>query len=143
MTENVSGRVGMGTGCFEELQKIVIIDVDRDHVFLVGMADQNAPHNLLSNKAVGRHGQPCLNASAATARCGVLQTERGTILMPRDEADYAAEWCIALAQEIVEAERAVIAGKSIPVSFTLTGEWVWERFRNLEAGLRSNGASRE
>ena len=63
--------------------------------------------------------------------------------MPRDEADYAAEWCIALAQEIVEAERAVIAGKSIPVSFTLTGEWVWERFRNLEAGLRSNGASRE
>ena len=50
----------MGTGCFEKLQKIVVVDVNRNHVFLVGMADENAPHNLLSSNAVGRHGQPLL-----------------------------------------------------------------------------------
>jgi hypothetical protein len=74
--------------------------------------------------------------------CQVVRENRGTSLMPVNEAEFATEWCIALAQEIVEAHRALAAGKPMPTSVASTGGWVWERFRNLEAGLRSNGALR-
>ena len=74
--------------------------------------------------------------------CGVVQSQYGTELMPLDEAEYACEWCIALAQEIVDAEIAVRAGKRIPDSLEATRFWVWERFKFLETGLRSNGLPR-
>src|ERR1700675_778975 len=54
------GRGPMSTGCFQKLQNIVVVDIDRDHVFLVGMADENTSHHLLSNKAVSRYGQALL-----------------------------------------------------------------------------------
>jgi hypothetical protein len=63
--------------------------------------------------------------------------------MPLDEADYATDWCIALAEEIVKAQRQVKAGKEIPTSFDLTRQWVWQRLQNLDAGLHSNGTQRE
>lgn len=75
--------------------------------------------------------------------CNVVQAQRGTDTMPLEEADYATEWCIALAQEIVKAQRELAAGKGMPTSLTYTGEWVWERFRNLDAGLCSNGIPRK
>lgn len=75
--------------------------------------------------------------------CQVVQTRRGTTLMPLDEADFATDWCIALSQEIVEAQRALTAGRPVPSSLPLTRRWVWERFHNLESGLRSNGMPRE
>ncbi len=59
-----------------------------------------------------------------------------------DEAQYAVEWCIALAQEIVDAELASRNGKTISSSLDFTREWVWDRFCNLEAGLMSNGVKR-
>lgn len=59
-----------------------------------------------------------------------------------DEAEYAIEWCISLAQEIVLAEKASRAGEPRPYTFAATREWVWRRFSNLEAGLMSNGVTR-
>lgn len=59
-----------------------------------------------------------------------------------DEGEYAAEWCILLAQEIVDAELAFRRGGTPPTSLESTREWVWERFGNLQAGLRSNSTPR-
>lgn len=59
-----------------------------------------------------------------------------------DEAKYAVEWCIALAQEIVQAEEAMRDGRPVSYSLQATREWVWDRFSNLEAGLMSNGIKR-
>jgi len=42
--------------------------------------------------------------------CQVLQTQRGTELMPLDEAEFATERCITLAKEIVEAQRRLTTG---------------------------------
>jgi hypothetical protein len=74
--------------------------------------------------------------------CLVLQTNRGTELIPTEEAQYALEWCISLAQEIIDAEIAIRSGKKVSISLNLTREWVWNRFKNLEAGLASNGLKR-
>jgi hypothetical protein len=67
----------------------------------------------------------------------------GTDAVFGNEAEFAIEWCIILAQEMVEAERAARNGNS-PTSSQLesTRQWVWERFRNLECGLLSNGVPR-
>lgn len=61
----------------------------------------------------------------------------------KDEAEYAVEWCIALAKELVDAERAARLGRlEVHYSLEYTREWVWERFNNLERGLMSNGIAR-
>lgn len=60
----------------------------------------------------------------------------------RDEAEYAAQWCISLAREIVIAERAYKAGEAPSHMLEHTLEWVGERFGNLEKGLMSNGVAR-
>lgn len=61
----------------------------------------------------------------------------------RDEAEAATSWCISLAQELVDAERASRAGKQPDVVLlNHTRQWVWERFSNLELGLMSNGVER-
>lgn len=57
----------------------------------------------------------------------------------RNEAEYAVEWCIALAQEISDAELAFRNGESPSPALAVTRVWVWDRFRNLEEGLVSNG----
>jgi hypothetical protein len=59
-----------------------------------------------------------------------------------DEAGYAIEWSIALAKEIVDAEIAFRNGAVPSYSLESTREWVWDRFRNLEKGLMSNGIKR-
>ena len=75
--------------------------------------------------------------------CQAVNTQRGTAAMPMDEAGYALKWCISLAQEIVEGQRAIAARKPLSHSFTMTREWVWENLCNLDAGLRSNGTPRK
>jgi hypothetical protein len=75
--------------------------------------------------------------------CSVLQTQQGTHSMPLDEAKYATEWCIALAQEIIKAQREIASGKQISTSLEFTQQRLWGRLRNLDAGLRSNGTRRE
>lgn len=74
--------------------------------------------------------------------CQVLQTQRGKREMPLDEADFAVDWCIALAEELVAAELALREGLKPSVKLEGTRGWVWGRFRCLEAGLRSNGLPR-
>lgn len=63
----------------------------------------------------------------------------------RDEVEFAKEWCIALAEQIVNIERAFRAGtlRETDDMFVATQLWVWERFENLEKGLKSNGAIRQ
>ncbi len=75
--------------------------------------------------------------------CRAVQTRHDTKFMPLDEAEYAIEWCIALAQEIINAELALRTGKTVSDSLATTRYWVWDRFKNLEGGLRSNGLSRD
>jgi hypothetical protein len=74
--------------------------------------------------------------------CSTIITQQGTKTLPVDEAEYASEWCIALAQEIVDAEFAHRSGGAIKPSLAATREWVSERFANLDAGLMSNGLPR-
>jgi hypothetical protein len=62
----------------------------------------------------------------------------------KDETKYAIDWCIALAQELVDAERASRTSAPFdPTKLEYTRQWVWERFGNLERGLMSNGVKRE
>lgn len=75
--------------------------------------------------------------------CQAVQSRHDATHMPLDEADYALDWCIALAQAIMDAELAFRSGERIPDSLAATRHWVWDRFNNLEAGLRSNGTPRK
>jgi hypothetical protein len=59
-----------------------------------------------------------------------------------DETEYALEWCIAIAQEIIDEELAYRLGRvGNPLSKEIK-KIAWERFDNLEAGLMSNGVPR-
>lgn len=63
----------------------------------------------------------------------------------RDEVEYAKDWCIRLAEQLVLFERAVRSGKApgeLPFTLEHTRQWVWERFDNLNKGLMSNGVRR-
>lgn len=61
----------------------------------------------------------------------------------KDEAEAATSWCISLAQELIDAERATRVGRAFdPTMLNYTRQWVWERFSNLERGLMSNGVER-
>jgi hypothetical protein len=64
----------------------------------------------------------------------------------RDEAQSALEWCIAIAQEIIDEELAYRSDNSKSFSKEISKEIkriAWERFENLEAGLMSNGVARQ
>ena len=67
---------------------------------------------------------------------------RGTPTMPLEEAPYAQEWCIRLAEQIVIAERAEREGKKPGYPLEECQNWVWQRFENLDKGLHSNGIPR-
>jgi hypothetical protein len=73
----------------------------------------------------------------------VLESRRGTAAMPLDEAQYAVDWCITLAQEIVDADAALRSGQEVSYLFTHWRKEVWEQLDNLEAGLMSNGHPRD
>jgi hypothetical protein len=61
----------------------------------------------------------------------------------KDEVEYALEWCISLAQIIVQEELEFrISGKYMNTNNYIRSE-VWSRFKNLQAGLMSNGISRK
>lgn len=70
--------------------------------------------------------------------CNAVNFQRFTNELPEDEERYYAEWCILIAGQIIEAERAVLAGKKKPYrQFDF-----WENFENLAKGLQSNGQPR-
>ena len=70
--------------------------------------------------------------------CEAVQQQRSVGPLPFDEAEYAGEWCIALAQELVDAELALRSGRKPDSKLDYARLWVWKRFENLEAGLMSN-----
>lgn len=70
--------------------------------------------------------------------CDAVNYQRFTKELPEEEAQYAVDWCIGIAQQIIEAERAVRAGKPKPYRWPNH----WERFENLDKGLMSNGIQR-
>lgn len=74
--------------------------------------------------------------------CRAVQQRQTIEPLPLDEADYALEWCIALAQEIVDAELAHRAGNTPGHGLEHVRHWVWERFGFLTQGLHSNGTAR-
>jgi hypothetical protein len=62
----------------------------------------------------------------------------------RDEVEFASDWCIALAEQLVLLERRRRSGVPDPESdfkLVATQEWVWHRFTSLEKGLTSNGVA--
>ena len=63
--------------------------------------------------------------------------------VPYSEAEAAMDWCISLAQEIIDAEMAHREGKTPNDSLLETRQKVWKRFENLKAGLQSNGSPKE
>lgn len=73
--------------------------------------------------------------------CDALNYKRTDDVL-RDEAEYALEWCISLAKEIISAERALNSGQEPSYMLEPTSKWVYERFSNLEKGLMSNGVAR-
>lgn len=74
--------------------------------------------------------------------CLALQSQRPDPVL-QDEADYVIEWCISLAQEIVDAERSARTGNlATAPNLEITRQWVWKRLANLERGLMSNGVCR-
>lgn len=74
--------------------------------------------------------------------CTALNTNVGTTLMPLNEVLDAKEWCIILAQKIIDDELDYQSGKQKKNSFDLNREQLWNKFKNLEKGLTSNGLQR-
>jgi hypothetical protein len=64
--------------------------------------------------------------------CAVSISRLGNDLLPLNKAEYASEWCISLAVEIIKAQRDLDAGEHISSSYERTRQWVWEQFRLLE-----------
>jgi hypothetical protein len=75
--------------------------------------------------------------------CSVMRSPGAKDAVLGDEAEYAMEWCIRLAEQLVLAERAARSTSHLD-DFHLNAVrgWVWERFAYLEQGLRSNGTKR-
>ena len=73
--------------------------------------------------------------------CAAMTTDR---LVPGlgDETEDAKEWCITLAAELIDADQALRSGAKPGYGLDHARHRVWERFRNIEAGLRSNGTQR-
>jgi len=74
--------------------------------------------------------------------CDVMIYKADIPNMPAEEAEYASDWCIRLAEEIVDAERAFRSGRRPSGGLDSCRHWVWERFENLDRGLMSNGIPR-
>jgi hypothetical protein len=64
--------------------------------------------------------------------CDVVISGRGRDLVPLEHAEYAKEWCISLAEQIVEAQRAITVGKTVASTFEFTKSWVWKRLHDIE-----------
>ncbi len=75
--------------------------------------------------------------------CLAVQQARTIAPLPFEEAEYAVEWCISLAQFIMDDELAYRAGKEAGYENEFMRKLTWERFHNLEQGLRSNGTQRQ
>ncbi len=64
--------------------------------------------------------------------CSAGISQRSNDLVPLEHAEYAADWCISLAEQIIEAQRAINAGMPVACSYENTKRWVWERLHGIE-----------
>lgn len=74
--------------------------------------------------------------------CDVRISQRGRRELPLDEALAAEQWCVELAAELVDADRAIAEGRPTSPRLDYWRRETAERFANLDAGLRSNGTAR-
>ena len=75
-----------------------------------------------------------------TQACGAVISPNPEDTVFAGEAEYATEWCIRLAEQLVLAERAARSGTVVDeYQLKAVSGWVWERFTFLERGLSSNG----
>ena len=70
--------------------------------------------------------------------CDSVNSQREDDIL-RGEAQYALDWCISLTRQLIQEEIAFRKGHDYPQPWNNTRDWVWERFKNLQAGLMSNG----
>jgi hypothetical protein len=74
--------------------------------------------------------------------CSAVNGERPHRVL-LDETQFATSWCIAIAQEIIDAEREIRSGTGGDTQMRqYRRRDLWERFENLEKGLMSNGVAR-
>jgi hypothetical protein len=74
--------------------------------------------------------------------CDALNSSRQHKVL-LDDTEYAASWCIGLAEEIIDAVREERAGKESNTEIRkYMRQRTWDRFENLEKGLMSNGVAR-
>jgi hypothetical protein len=68
--------------------------------------------------------------------CDVVNSGRGKDLVPLEHAEYAKEWCISLAEQIVEAQWAITVGETVASTFKFTKSWVWKRLHDIEIAVK-------
>ena len=76
--------------------------------------------------------------------CDAINYERQDEIL-QDEAESAVEWCIQIAIELVTEEKLHRSGSStssLDSQGAINKQVFWERFHNLESGLRSNGVTK-
>lgn len=74
--------------------------------------------------------------------CHAVNNERQHPVL-KDETEYGVSWCIAIAQELIDAQQAYWAGREDDASVReYRRQEIWSRFRNMERGLMSNGIAR-
>jgi hypothetical protein len=73
--------------------------------------------------------------------CNSLNANRRDSVL-QDEAEYAVDWCIAIATSLVDEERGFRLGMPSDDSLKRHRDIFWNRFVNLDAGLMSNGVAR-
>jgi len=74
--------------------------------------------------------------------CAAENAEREHPVL-KDETRCGTDWCIAIAQELIDSERDARAGEPGDTETRKCRRAVtWERFENLERGLMSNGVAR-
>lgn len=75
--------------------------------------------------------------------CDAVNSARAQPSMPLEEAEYAVAWCIRLAEALLIANEAALAGQDRHPDIAFARTWVWERFENLDRGLQSNRLPRD
>jgi hypothetical protein len=74
--------------------------------------------------------------------CDAMRADREDPIL-KDETQFGMNWCIAITQELVDAERDARAGKGGDTDWRqYIRRETWLRFENLEKGLMSNGVAR-
>ena len=74
--------------------------------------------------------------------CMAVNSRRSVDMLPFDEANDAVEWCISVAEGIIDQERTFRENGRFDPTAAAFRQWAWDRFAYLEKGLRSNGTPR-